>query len=72
MLYTKEDVETKGLSMETRVAEMEKMIWELKEQNKFLQEQINNLTGKSVSLESVNTRQDEAICSIKIFNWCIK
>lgn len=54
------------------LAEMEKMIWELKEQNIFLQEQINNLTGKDILITEANKRQDEAICTIKIFDWCLK
>ena len=40
-----EDVEIKGLSMETRVAEMEKMIWELHQETKRLQSEINTLKG---------------------------
>jgi hypothetical protein len=68
--YRKEE-KVKSLSMETRVAEMEKMIKELYEQNKFLQEQINNLTGKDILISEANTRQDEALCSIKLFSWCI-
>ena len=40
-----EDVEIKGLSMETRVAEMEKMIWELHQETQRLQSEINTLKG---------------------------
>ena len=40
-----EEVEIKGLSMETRVAEMEKMIWELHQETKRLQSEINTLKG---------------------------
>jgi hypothetical protein len=54
------------------LAEMEKMIWELKEQNIFLQEQINNLIGEDILITDANTKQDEAICTIKIFDWCLK
>lgn len=48
-----------------------KQVYELKQQNEFLQEQINNLTGKDTKIEEANTRQDEALCSIKLFDWCL-
>lgn len=40
-----EDIEIKGLSMETRVAEMEKMIWELKQENIAMRERLDQLEG---------------------------
>jgi len=59
------------LSMETRVAEMEKMIYELKNQNELLTQQLEGITGEQIELYNINKQQDEAICSIKLFDWCL-
>lgn len=47
-----------GLSMETRVSEMEKMIYELKEENEDLRSDLEDL------------KKD--LCDIQIFGWCLK
>ena len=60
-----------GVSMSKEVSLLRQQIYELKQQNLYLQEQINNLTGKDIQLTDANKRQDEAICSIKIFDWCM-
>jgi hypothetical protein len=64
--------EEEGILLDEEIAMLTQSVYELKKQNEFLQEQINNLTGKDVKLSESNTRQDEALCSIKLFNWCIK
>jgi len=43
--YIYEEIEIKGLSMETRIAEMEKMIWELKQENIAMRKRLNRLEG---------------------------
>jgi len=45
---------------------------QLQSQITQLQQLYSNLTGKDLDLSKVNDVQNEAICSIKIFGWCIK
>lgn len=64
--------EEEGVLLDEEIAMLTQSVYELKKQNEFLQEQINNLTGKDVKLSEANARQDEALCSIKLFSWCLK
>lgn len=61
-----------GVNIVSEIELLRQGIVELKEQNIFLQEQINNLIGKDILITDANTKQDEAICTIKIFDWCLK
>lgn len=61
-----------GVDLGMEIDVLRQAVYELKLQNEFLQEQINNLTGKDIDLSKANDRQDEAICTIKLFEWCIK
>ena len=63
--------EEEGVLLDEEIAMLTQAVYELKQQNQFLQEQINNLTGKDIKLEEANTRQDSALCSIKLFSWCL-
>ena len=69
---TYKTIQEEGVSLDKEVALLKQSIYELKVQNEYLQSQINNLTGQDIDLSKVNDVQDEAICSIKIFAWCIK
>jgi hypothetical protein len=65
-------IKEEGVSLDKEVALLKQAVYELKEQNEFLQQQINNLTGEDIKISDINKQQDEAICQIKIFSWCIK
>ena len=60
-----------GVDLGKEIDVLRQAVYELKQQNEFLQEQINNLTGKDTKIEEANTRQDKALCSIKLFDWCL-
>jgi hypothetical protein len=69
---TYKTIKEEGVSLDKEVALLKQSIYELKVQNEYLQQQVNSLTGQDIVLNEVNRVQDEAICSIKIFDWCIK
>jgi hypothetical protein len=71
-ITTFKTIQEEGVSLDKEVALLKQSIYELKVQNEYLQSQINNLTGQDIDLSKVNDVQNEAICSIKIFDWCIK
>lgn len=60
-----------GVDLGKEIDVLRQAVYELKQQNEFLQEQINNLTEKDTKIEEANTRQDSALCSIKLFDWCL-
>jgi hypothetical protein len=60
-----------GVNIVDEIELLRQSVYELKQQNEFLQEQINNLTGENIEITEANKRQDEALCSIKLFSWCL-
>jgi hypothetical protein len=71
VVTTYKTIQEEGVSLDKEVALLKQAVYELKMQNEYLQQQINNLTGQDIVLNEINDIQNEAICSIKIFDWCI-
>jgi hypothetical protein len=66
-----EPVTHNGLSMETRVAELEKMVYEIWETIKSLIDRITGAENKIITLETENTLMKNELCKKdNTYAWC--
>ena len=70
-ITTYKTAQEEGVDLVKEVSLLKQAVYELKVQNEQLQQQINILTGEDIKLYANDERQDEALCSLSLFGWCI-